>query len=535
MNTDTASTLTSSRPLTLTVLRTLAQSRTLLFALTFGAFALWLGTLTQRSVWADELGTIEVLRRRDLASLLAFVADAERRPPQYFVLLWLWTFIAGNAEFALRYFSLWFAALCVPLTLALARALNRLYTRTRVSPLLVTTLIVCSPTLALYGVMIRYYSFVLCLALALMLIFVCWLLCAQAGAASRERTALQVAWLLVALLLIYSDYSALALIGAQVIWLWSQQRALREWRVVLIALALAYIPLLASLLEQVGRAKQEADLSRDAIGVALKIGYPFYSFTFGETILPWHVAVVAAVPFVAIAFWFALRVLRGQPLARFALWHMLLPLAFNVLVLTAIATDLAFLTIASRTLFVLPLFLIWLASGIMVLPMRWRTLTTALLVGANLFALVNLFVAQQYHNPIYAVPMRAVADTIQRESQAGDIVVSDLDTVFYYYWYQQPHAGVTHYLSDDVELSKAKAGIADAYPLRVWLLVFGRDRSRENGHTLELEPLLAPHYTLASERDFAPVDALYRAVKTKLIGREAYAYKLVVRLYERKP
>jgi hypothetical protein len=69
----------------------------------------------------------------------------------------------------------------------------------------------------------------------------------------------------------------------------------------------------------------------------------------------------------------------------------------------------------------------------------------------------------------------------------------------------------------------------------VWLLTFGRDRSRESDHTAELEALLAPRYQFVTERDYAPVDAIYRALKTKLLGRDAYGSKLVVRLYALKP
>src|SRR2546428_386113 len=89
--------------------RTVALSRTMPLVLVGCAFALWLGSLSQRSVWADELGTIDVMRQHDLSSLLVFVADAERRPPLYFVLLWFWSLVAGTHEFVLRYFSLWFA------------------------------------------------------------------------------------------------------------------------------------------------------------------------------------------------------------------------------------------------------------------------------------------------------------------------------------------------------------------------------------------------------------------------------------------
>ncbi|MBI1802804.1 MAG: hypothetical protein HYR71_14355, partial [Chloroflexi bacterium] len=140
------------------------------------AFALWLSTLTQRSIWADELGTTSVMAQPDMTSVLKFVANEERRPPLYFVLLYLWTGVAGQHEFALRFFSLFFSALSAATMFALARKMSTVYgTGGRALPLLALFLTIVSPVLALYGVMIRYYALVLFLALMLNLIFVRWL------------------------------------------------------------------------------------------------------------------------------------------------------------------------------------------------------------------------------------------------------------------------------------------------------------------------------------------------------------------------
>ncbi len=46
---------------------------------------------------------------------------------------------------------------------------------------------------------------------------------------------------------------------------------------------------------------------------------------------------------------------------------------------------------------------------------------------------------------------------------------------------------------------------------------------------------LAEGYMATDELRLAPTDATYRAVKERLIPRSAYAYKLIVRLYERVP
>src|SRR5438105_12211229 len=85
----------------------LVLGRTAMLALVLLAFAVWLGALVQRNIWADELATIRVFEQPDIPSVGAFVASNERHPALYFIAIWLWTYLAGTSEFALRYFSLW--------------------------------------------------------------------------------------------------------------------------------------------------------------------------------------------------------------------------------------------------------------------------------------------------------------------------------------------------------------------------------------------------------------------------------------------
>ncbi len=561
-------------------------SRTFALICVLIGFVLWLAALDQHNVWVDELSTINVLNAPDLSRLLQNVAVAERRPPLYFVLLWLWSSVSGAHEFALRYFSLCFLMLALALMFPFAREVSYLAVpKLKALPFLAVFLTLSSPVLALYGVMIRYYSLLLCLALMLSLIFLRWLRVSQsrqpvrngesraaptAGGRrhrhsddaardesltlystmiiasmvqqyegltrlrlQRQQLILMSGWLIVALLLIYTDYSVLALIGAQSLWLSLQRRSLNQlmprWLVLLGALALCFVPLIYSLRTQVGRDLIEADLARGPLGVALKIAYPFFSFAFGETILPWHPAILLALPLLALAL---IRSLRARRLLAFAAVQSALPLLFNVFITTTLASDIPFLNMASRTLFAFPFFVVAFIAGVVAMPTRWRTATITLLVLANLLALLNLFNGDQYHNPIYAVPLRLVADSIRRDSQPRDVLLSDGDIAFHYYWQQQPAVDTQLFVTDDLE--RAKTSIPAERAPRVWLLSFGRERSRVLDRSEEIQRWLAPTYGLADERGFVPIDPIYRALKEWLLGRESYSYKLMVRLFVRK-
>jgi len=127
MNAEPVVTGTQRPVLARSVVHSLIQSHSAMLALVLLAFAVWLGALVQRNVWADELATIRVFQQPDIPSVAAFVASNERHPPLYFIAIWLWAHVAGTGEFALRYFSLWLVTLSVPLVFALGRALTRLY------------------------------------------------------------------------------------------------------------------------------------------------------------------------------------------------------------------------------------------------------------------------------------------------------------------------------------------------------------------------------------------------------------------------
>jgi uncharacterized membrane protein len=507
------------------------------------AFALWLAALTQRSIWTDELSTLAMFPAPDIRSLVQQVAESERRPPLYFILVWSWSKIAGTNEFALRYFSLGFTTLALAIWFALARSVRRLFgIRQRAFVWFALALGVLAPDIALYGVMLRYYSFLLCLSLGLNLIFVRWLAyhgnvdpAAEDDDRHQNGTILVACWLGVAVMLAYTDYSVAALIFAQMLWLGAYARSLgrklRPWGIALATLFIAYIPLFAALRTQVGRDGLHADLSQSPAGVALNLLYPIFSYTFGETILPWHLLVLAAMPFVGLAFAGLLRNLRTQPMLRFSLLLVAIPFIFNALLETTVATDLTFLTMASRTWFVLPLFVMLVALGVVALPTRIRLLSTTLLLAADLAALSNLLAGEQFHNPIFAVPLREVAATIRSEGLPGDVLLADVDIGFEYYWQIQPTAGTQFIRSED--WPAPQGAVEAAQPRRVWLITFGRDRTRLGDHADEIRAWLAQRYEQRAERKYVPIDPGYRAVKQWLLRRETYDAKLVVQRYER--
>jgi len=86
-----------------------------------GGFALRLYRLGADSLWYDETVSAYLASKR-IPDLIAHTAR-DIHPPGYYLLLHIWTRLAGDTEFALAFLSVIFGVLLIPLTYTLARRL----------------------------------------------------------------------------------------------------------------------------------------------------------------------------------------------------------------------------------------------------------------------------------------------------------------------------------------------------------------------------------------------------------------------------
>ena len=77
------------------------------------AFALRVYRLPAQSLWYDE-GVSWYLTRMSWPALTVWTAN-DIQPPLYYYLLWLWVRLAGSSEYALRFLSVFFGTLTLPL------------------------------------------------------------------------------------------------------------------------------------------------------------------------------------------------------------------------------------------------------------------------------------------------------------------------------------------------------------------------------------------------------------------------------------
>ncbi|MFQ6058622.1 MAG: glycosyltransferase family 39 protein [Anaerolineae bacterium] len=204
-----------------------------LLALVLLAFALRVYRLDNQSLWSDEF--ISLFRsRQPLPQLLANMPV--EHAPLYFVLLHFWLGLAGEGDFALRFPSLAFGLLTVPLTYSLAAALFD-----RRVGLLAAFLMAVNPFQVWYGQEARMYTLTVALGLGSLLFLVRGL---RGGGAADW-----LGYVLATTLALYTHYYAalIVLVGlAFALWrLWSSAQWLalgRRWLAAQAAIGLLYLP-----------------------------------------------------------------------------------------------------------------------------------------------------------------------------------------------------------------------------------------------------------------------------------------------------
>jgi len=483
------------------------------------AWALLLARLNSLSLWIDEWFTVDVIRT-SWAGFLPHIIATERRPPLHYALLKLWAGFTGNGEFTLRVYSTLLALLAIAVLYALGRHLEN----HRVG-FCAALLLAGSPFVVLYGRMIRGYTQTMMLG-----ILATWLFLQALTKPCKNQW---VAYGLSVVALLYTDYSGIPVVGAHFLCLLllpQTRQVWRGWMTTFLVALLTCAPLLPVILTQKEHPVRLTDLARETTGFMLKLVYPLYSWGAGETIFPWHPAALPGVMVCGLLFLLGLVTLFRTNRPGFWLLISLLGLSllFMALLTTFIATDIPFINSASRIPAAAAVFYLGVASGWVAHSRRWLRWIGGLLIGvAFACALWNYYHGYQFHNPIYAVPIRQVVAEVRAKCIPGDLIIAEADTLFGYYYKQNP--GPAFY--QDADYIANQAYVQSHCPARVWLVTFGRDSTAENSRTEGLVDWLASRYLRKYWWGYVAQDPIYQTVKENLLGRPAYAYKLLIRFY----
>ncbi len=214
--------------------------RGLVLVVTLLAFGLRSATLLSQSLWRDEVDAL-LFATRPLAQLLDMFRQPGQNGPLFFLGLRPWLAAAGHSEFALRYPSVFFGTLAVPLFFVLLARLAG-----RPVALAGALLMAVAPYGVWYGQEAKMYALLTVLAPA-SLLAILWLCEHRPG---RSAVGPWLALYLLTSLAAYTHLLAALIVPVQIVWLVLLPWTGRPWRRVgaaaayLVALVLPYVPFL---------------------------------------------------------------------------------------------------------------------------------------------------------------------------------------------------------------------------------------------------------------------------------------------------
>jgi len=435
------------------------------------AFTLYVYRLDGQSLWADEGWSLEYARKEP-ASLLQGVWSEATMPPLYYLLLWGWIRWAGETEFALRFLSLLFAVLLVPL-------LYRLGRRLRGDDLLglsAAFLVALSPLYVHYAQETRMYS--------AMTFFSATSVCVFLAALDRATPSRKL-WALYAItvaLSLYTFYLTLLVIIAQAIFLalffWRYRSHGVPWiaaQLIALALFLPWFLYAYPQMRSLGGA-----VTRFGIPLSTIVEHVLVAFSFGPAATR-PARFLAAAPLLAIVLAIlSLLSLTRAPRGRSL--FLLIYFAAPVLLLYAISftpmPDWVRYFMATS-----PAYYLLIADGVVAGARllnrehtRWLAWGWLGIWGVALLFLAGSFLNAYYFEPGYArddhrTNIRALE---ARAAPDGALIVNDLPATLFHYYFRQrvPYyvlpqhmvAGKEYTPQELLDLAAQLQTIADRHP-----------------------------------------------------------------------
>ena len=444
--------------------------------------------------WDDERHTLKTAGLPPARIVRAVQVDVH--PPLYFFLVKAWWKLPlpGDRLVQTR-------ALSVAATLAATVVFGRLWLRrlewTRQA--LFLALWVASPCLVLYGRMARSYALQALVALVAIRYAVDWL-------REPENRRAEAGFAAFSALLLYLHYlpglAVLASTTALGLWRgeWRRLRAL-GW------IGLLYLPWIVTLVRTAGRVA-EAEPYRVGgnwmLENALKLGYAFVAFQFGETVPVWAwAAALALLPAIGAALWRAWRRSAHAP----TLFLALAGVGYFVA-----ASWVSFAFVGARLLFLLPFYYLFLVRGLdMTRPVGVLTMVGLLAVAVG--GLGSYYRKQDFLNKGYLVDFDQIGrDVLAQTAGESAYVLLDRFCSSAGYTLHGPSVQYLKTVTNAADLREALDGIARDWPARVWHVRYTRQAAVPD----HLEPRLARDYQVV-RHGYVPYSTLDRAAM-RLIG-----------------
>jgi len=355
---------------------------TLMVLLTLIAYGLRIYHLDFQSLWRDEVDSIQ-FALRDLPSLLINFKTPGENGPLYYLALHFWVNMTGISAFAVRFFSLLFSVILVPVLYVLGCRLLGI-----TGGMIAAILTALSPFYIWYAREAKMYSLLVLTTVLSMYFYL--------RSIQENRPAFWAGWLLSTTLSLYTHFVAVLLIPVQWIllpWVWWRHRSVfHRCLIMMVLLILPYVPLAAWQLPLWAASSPPAYSFSDLTRIATLL-----LLAFGPHLNPWPpVMTVAPFTFLLLS-GLLLKASHGyndHGATRFILSaYLLVPaVIFFVVVLRLWVFTPRYLILIS------PAFYLLIARGLRVLQQRATPLFAV--AGLSLVAVVLSSIVHQSNQPI---------------------------------------------------------------------------------------------------------------------------------------
>lgn len=471
--------------------------------------------LDGKSFWSDEL--ISLCHAKAIHDLESFLTPhcGNAHPPLYFLMLKAWSTI-GETEFRLRLFSVIFGTAAIFAAFLLGRELAG-----AVPGLLVATLVAFSPFHLQYDREVRMYSLLTFLAMLSLYFFV--------RALRTGRRGNWVSYTALTALGIYVHYHMILVLLIE--WLFfflrfthyrQRTRAAVLSQVVIAAIGMWWLP---GFVFQIRHPDLFALDAADKLPVAafswvVKPLYIFYSFSLGQTILPWNPIAIVGGLLIAVLVVLGVKRLKHDPEAL-------------LLVGLGLSAPLVVAFLISQTMpryftLVAPLFYLVVAQGILFSPRAWiQGVVMALLLIPITVSANNYYQGREFHILAQIDPWREVSDHIRARARPMDCVVAIGSTMPLRYYLNEFEGFAEPMYS--VNFTESKTCMDEDRNRRIWLVTSDSNLSRVSKGAREW---FDEHYQRLGDREFLR-DPDYE-MKAKLFKKDFLPYRVTVSLYGSK-
>lgn len=423
------------------VSNTIRRSLFLVLLLSLVAFALRVFQLDKQSFWYDEAFSV-YLSRFDLGTITARTA-ADIQPPLYYYLLNFWMLLTGSSEFAVRFLSLFFGVVTIPLLYVTAR---RLFNPT--TGVFAAFIAALSALYLWYSQEARMYTLITFLGLLSSY--------ALLRALSEKGRKWWIVFALANIAAVYTHYFAFTLIAFQ--FLYALYIVLRERRSAIVAALISFLAIFVAFLPWVpfmlNRLGEDASYFRGDLKLDEAVRHIFINFSTGESALEeigqyiavlWLAVVLVGLVAYIIASSRQKAGGRRQTTASgilFAILYLIIPLALLLFLFSRNPKfNARYLMLASPGLYVV------LAAGLasLWLMMRSRNVLARVASGAVFIVLaLSLFGtsvyadSNAYFDPAFTkADFRGVANYISQNAQPDEAIILTSGHLFpafdYYY------------------------------------------------------------------------------------------------------